>query len=120
MMSVAAINEKIDKRLLHDLYSISRDAVSDCYITIPVIDARRIVRKLIDQNSLMLSKDIPREVSFVFLDSLTDISLFVFLRHKQPIYYIKFISCLNKINLNIIEILEEYESQLPRPKGRGL
>jgi len=115
MLSAATINEKIDKHLLHDLYTISRDAVSDCYITIPVIDARRIVRKLIIQNRLMLSKDIPREVSPTFLEGQIHNSLFNYLRHKKPIYYIKFILCLNRINLNIIEIMEEYENETARP-----
>lgn len=114
MLSAATISDKIDKRLIHDLYAISRDAMSDCYvvsgcyITIPVIDARRIVRKLILQNRLMSSEDISREVSPTFLEVN-------YLQHKQPIYYIKFISCLNKINLNIIEIMEEYENETPRP-----
>ena len=117
MLSAATISDKIDKRLIHDLYAISRDAMSDCYavsgcyITIPVIDARRIVRKLILQNRLMSSEDISREVSPTFLEGLIHNHMFNYLRDKQPIYYIKFISCLNKINLNIIEIMEEYKKK---------
>jgi len=106
MLSATSISDKIDKHLLHELYTISIDAAADCYITIPAINAWRIVRKLIIQNRQMLSKDIPREVSPIFLDSIRHDSLF-----KQPIHYHKCISCLNRINLNIIEIMEEYENE---------